>query len=586
MGELERSNLQVQDEFTTLGEHFKNQVLLTDKLLAKGKSLTSSTHSEEDSDLFSRAIELIDNSIKFAISSSERNECLIDSFARYRNQYEIVRKGEAQLARTLVPLQIIERLFRIEAASLRPELQSSFESLTKEIAGLHNEMRKILDDQFAMLRETGDKIDKTRIKLVEHSQKLGQMVAKTRHEIDVALMQIDLGIENNRTRNLKIAEATRKISGKTDQVMIGLQQQDFMNQRCQHVFFGIDKLIKELEFSNKPRSPRSIKVLAPLIHLENKQLESIQNELDGAYVSIAEGFQDISILLNKVGEDHLSKENLERTVDSVNEVVESLLHSIEQSRNLVDLAESGAIYTTQAVETFNGNATNVTSTLRDIASGIKLIAINAQIQAAQIGEGTGLEVLSGRTCDLSDETGTYTLQIGKELESLMQLLESVLTECEDIKTHSRERIEILDTDGNSIRSSMKTYQTAASEGLRDFSNLLREGCTNAHEMISLSRFSRSPQATIESIRSILTEAEESLPQKFDSRKSSLKSILPDLLEHNYTMDSERRVHEEAMQVFHTKKPSTNSRLKAQQDRVESEINQGNEEQLSENIELF
>ncbi|MBC2606429.1 methyl-accepting chemotaxis protein [Pelagicoccus albus] len=519
---------------------------MTDKLLEQGRAITSHQDSGEKSGIFDQALELVTSSIDFAVTSSASNTRLVEAFTRYSEQYNIVKKGEAQLAKTVVPLQIIERLFRIEASNLPQELQSSFDSLSKEIASLHGEMRLILDDQFAALRATGQKITSAKSQLSEHSRQLSELVAKTRVEIDSTLVNIRENIELNQLRNQKLLEITHKISVQNEQVMVGLQQQDFMNQRCQHVIQGINRIIEGLNDKNGLLNQTGLNAIAPLLFVESKQLQSIQTELDGAYASIEQGFQNTSDLLEGFGEKQLSHVNLEETKNSITVVVDSLLQAIEQANHLAKTAGEGTSAISQAVDSFSGTASDVTRNLFTIASGIKLIALNAQIQAAKMGEGTGLEVLSGRTCELSSETETHTRQIGSELENLSSLLESVISECSSLQSASAQKSGFLQAKGDKIREGLSGYRRQTSESLNAFSQSLKDSYQNAKRMVVASKLPRAPQETISLIRAKLEEAELCLPQRLGSLKPS---GISHTVQHNYTMESERKVHEEALKIF-------------------------------------
>src|SRR5690606_26276634 len=333
-----------------------------------------------------------------------------------------VLQAEIRLAKTFVPLQIIERLFRIEAAALPSEMQTVFEALTQEIAALHREMRSTLTQQFESLAATQRLIEAAMVQLAKRAEAQKARVAETRLGVDRSLALLDERIEGNRRRSARLAAEARLMAEAASDVMVGLQYQDVMRQRSDHIREALAELVERAEACSSRNSPIDAARVRRVCQIEARQIEAIDIDLGAAAKRISAGIEALSRRLEGIDRDRLSLADLRAAIASAAATVDTLVSSPRKCEALVSRPLAGARETYDSVEAFGGIAMNVTAALQRLTVDIKLIALNAQIQAAQMGEGTGLEVLSEQTCELSEQTGRFTSEIGKDLEQLVSLL--------------------------------------------------------------------------------------------------------------------------------------------------------------------
>ncbi|MDQ8203870.1 hypothetical protein QEH54_12660 [Pelagicoccus sp. SDUM812003] len=543
----------VQDHFTTIGEHFKKQALLTSEMLQQGRRITDSENDESSqTELFREVVELVRGSIDFLSECVEQSRDLVHHFERYRDQFESVQLSENQLSRTLTPLQIIERLFRIEAAALPLEMQAAFESLTKEIAHMYSEMRRTLEVEFQTLRETQSRITRTHDYLVDYCVRLEERSQTAKRDLEQALSEIERNLSQQTESNRKLAEAATTISGCNDAIMTGIQYQDAMRQRSEHVEHAIGDMLQTLQKTGGSPSYKS--QIGQLCRLETQQVSSILSDLSQASSQIGGGLRRVDQTLVHIDQECLPEGGIEQSLQRTTCIYDTLLKTLAEARELTEIARDGAQQTQAALDSLDGTASNITTSLTELATGIKMIALNAQIQAAQMGAGTGLEVLSGRTCELSDNTSKSTKAIGIELEQLVARLEEAIKNCSETQNHAIERTQNLNTRGRELESKLVERQTSAENGLSQLGRLLEQCRFNAERLSIDPNRERAQKQLLQSVRDRL----QGIADRHRQRRSEPLKV-SEATSSRYTTDTERAIHQQFLQASapqrSTKKPA-------------------------------
>lgn len=538
----------VERRFVSIGSLFHEQVLINDQLVRQSDELSKLVGEDNDGkNLLQRSQELAENALQFVDESATRSLSLVAHLDTYDQQIQTVQQGEAQFTRTLIPLQIIERLFRIESASLPSDMQSAFISLTQEIATLHGQMRKTLSKQFHSLSANREQISVAKTQLRLHATSLAQRVAQTRAGVASRMEDLDRRIISTHEKDTRLGSISRELARETSDVMVALQYQDTMRQKADHVHEALVDLRGQL-LNSRSLSPKQVSEVAML---ETRQLDNIKLGLEEASNDIANGIQQMGARLDDIDRDCLALDDIEQTVVSAQSVSDILLHTIAEARSLVAEALSGTEKTYAAIQTFGNAATNVTSTLRQLAFDIRLIALNAQIQAAQVGAGTGLEVLSERTCDLSEETGQFTRQIGVELEELIRLLTGVDAECQKLRSESQDHLDRINSKSETQEDELVVYRSRIADVLEGASELIHRSRQNASALLNKTDFSRLSRQPLVALQTVLHDIQSAALQLAPRRarvspEDGAKSL--DRLNARYTMDSERMVYAETFGV--------------------------------------
>lgn len=545
---LDRAAGDVERKFGEVGALLKEQVILNDSLVQQSGGLAQlAGGTAPDSGPQGEAEALVLDTLGFLEKSAGQTSGLLERFDRYQAQIRDVKQGESQLASTLVTLQIIERLFRIESASLPAEMQSVFESLTQEIGQLHGQMRETLTQQFGALSDTGKRIEIAKTSLKHRSSRLSGRISATRSRIHDSLADLGLRAAESRERAVRLDSLVGQMSQDISEVVVGLQYQDITAQKAQHVKEAVRELRARQDGAKGLRRAPFLRQSEQICNLESRQIAAIQQDLDRASASIAGGVRQLFDKLKEIDRDCLSLADMKRSVRSAESMADTLLGSLDEARELAELALSGARETHEAVASFGGAATNVTSALGRLSLDIRLIALNAQIQAAQAGAGTGLEVLSERTCDLSDQTSAFTRDIGAEIAKLLALLDDVVNECGEIRAAAELHLGNLSARGDTLREALLERRASTAASLEAMGQALERSHRNADAMLRSADLSGVSQAPLAELRATLDAIGAAARRGAGSRAShgNAEDLAP--LNRRYTMESERAVHAAAVE---------------------------------------
>ena len=98
------------------------------------------------------------------------------------------------------------------------------------------------------------------------------------------------------------------------------------------------------------------------------------------------------------------------------------------------------------------------NTVEEIASEFRLVALNAQVYAAQHGAATGLEVLSTRTCDVADEILEVGGEMSNALGDLQEGLARSLSRCQASLAESSELRESIQEEGGRDEETLHDFR--------------------------------------------------------------------------------------------------------------------------------
>jgi methyl-accepting chemotaxis protein len=258
---------------------------------------------------------------------------------------------------------------------------------------------------------------------------------KLRAGIGEALLRLEAQLEANRQRDVRLTEVTDALSEKLGGMVSALQYQDILSQRLQHVRQGLESVAAQSAALKENAGVDALTFLRDAASVESAQLEDVEGVLEGAVESLRNALDGLARETGDLGTECTLLNGVEFPCAAADGMVQVLLDII---RDNVELIQSTAVESGEIrglLEPIGGLLGNLTGSILELAARIRLIALNAQIQAAQTGDGTGLEVLSSRTRAIAEEMGAVVSEIADELAAMKDGLNSGLEDIE--RTHAR-----------------------------------------------------------------------------------------------------------------------------------------------------
>jgi hypothetical protein len=327
-GELEKQFLVTGSELESLaglGGQFVKQVQ---------KLLGLAAGNECDGPVFANAIQLIEHATRFLVGCQTKTDEMLELLRSYHAQVKQLLCVETELRRTMLPLQSVQILFRVESARLDPGVQQTFAGLTQEMASLHSQVREIFGTKFKQLEQTHQTIGQVIGQLARQSQSLQQIMSIQKTQIESSLATLKKEMLSNVERDARLGQLSKDLAREVEQVVMGLQFQDIISQKLEHVNAALPPM--EAKFAELKAAASRHTTHVPLqflqqsCRLEAGQLQAAQTELAEAEAAIQGGIQKVLVHLTETDAHSLSLNEFKRLTTSFDGMVQALVEMIEE----------------------------------------------------------------------------------------------------------------------------------------------------------------------------------------------------------------------------------------------------------------
>ena len=447
-------------------------------------------------------------------------------------------------------LYIFEVLIKIESTYLG-EMEGEFVNLAIDIKKLSQQIKEKtanINNHISLLNA----IITNNISIINKEIDLGN--AKTRsaiNETDASLSNLEQA--NNRFLDVgrQIALIADKNSENISDVVQAMQFHDIFRQQVEHVIESIEALdfdLPDQENGNNPeieaRQTEIIVKTGDVCELQQAQLQFASLELFGAVTSIVDNLRSIGAAQKQMTKDIYSQ------TGSMDSSGASFLGDVARRMALIAelLSASSSTNATMAdimqevIATMH-EVTGFVADIQDIGHEIIQIALNARIKAACTGsEGAAMSALSEEVGQLSEDAVQRTGIITRTLTEIHAVTEVLSTESGSAQTTLGDQLSgmqgevaqiltILESAGVELFSLLQQVQSQVNALTGEI-----ESVTNSIDVHK--RTKTMAERVLADLEKIFTEARAICPAS-----AAFKEDLRRMAE-KYTMESERRIHEE------------------------------------------
>lgn len=413
-GRLEKDFLTTSQAMEELSKH-------GDEFMQNVKSLVGiATGKQGGVSVFNEAIKVVQDPLNFLIESHDR---ALGVLSQLRDSSENIAKllgTQGDIQRAMAPLKHIQTLFKIESAPLGHDVQVVFASLTQEFEQLQAQVTELFTLKFKELQNIKLTIEKAALSLQTQSDKIWALVSAEKNHIECSLGKLHQDLDKNHQREANVFQNSQNVTDAIQQVITGLQYQDIINQKAQHVDKALGEMLEGAGDSEEAR-----RLLAQISRVQTEQVASIRHDLSHAEETVRNGTNAISVALEMANTQCISLEEFDRLTTSTDGMVQVLLDVFATLRLQIDLTVKLCTEMTDALRPFDGLASDLTQVARGLSHRIHLIGLNAQLRAAGVQNGIGLEVLSAHTSEISRETGELSRQVAQRLDGLLSGLSEI-----------------------------------------------------------------------------------------------------------------------------------------------------------------
>lgn len=561
---LVAASSQLESQFLKTGSELERLAEYGDRFVKQVEQLIGlATGKHCDNAVFIDAIGLIEETTNFLGACEKETGEMLELLKTYESQIADLLGVEASLQQAMLPLNIVQTLFRMESAPLGLEVQQMFTALTQEIEVLHTQMRDIFGTKFQQLEQTRHTIRQVIQKLERQVGSLREVTTMRKQQIESSLATLKKEMLNNQDRDVRLSRLSHDLAREVEQVVMGLQAHDIVNQKLQHVGAALPHILTQAAYPARLADPEAVKGAIQFVRqssrLEADQLQLAGQELAGAEAAIRVGMEKILCHLSEMDSRCLSLEEFTLLTTSFDGIVQVLVETIEEVRTLVAETVTNAAEAYELLRPLGTLASDLTEVIRKMSGKIQLIGLNAQVKAAQAAQscrGGGLEVLSARTSEISLETSRISEQAASQLDALVSGLAQTVKAFAGLQSRGQAHQTLLDRQGRAHEQALHAIRDRGLETLRGIGTSLEEIKKQAQRALASVDFKAFHEKNLPALEQPLRALSNVAEAWLRAHQFALvETNLVEKFKHDYTMASERKVFADAV-ATHAAPPDT------------------------------
>lgn len=533
--QIEVLGSQLEQRFLTIGSHLDQLSEASDRLLASSECLAKLAIGEhENRAVLATATQALQTALHQVQTQEEASQEFALTLTTHLEEITKARSHEVTLRSCLAPLRPIQTLFRVSAAALEADAQGTYASLAQEIDQLNQQVTALLSKQFQSLADYRTRIGQLVQRLHDTHQSQQHALAADAEHLTGSLNSMHTALLQSQGRDLRLSAAARACHEQVGHLVMAMQFQDITRQKLQHVETAFRRLAESL--SDVSLDDATAADLHATAAVQLAQLETVEHELREAETKMLHAVTRLLERVEELTNEGVQLRQAPTLIATDLGVVAELLTGFGGLRRLVTNDAAMRAEAHQALDPLAGLASNLTGSMRDVSLRIKFIALNAQIQAVQIGNGTGLEVLSQHTCNISDEVARLSERAAVELDALITSFAALLASCRELNQQALEQQAWLDSEGTGLESQLARFRSAGEVQLGAVANLgneLRAQLAGARADLS---FYEAAAPSFDLLRAPLTELAALTAHARHARRP-VRGLTEELQGH-YTMASE------------------------------------------------
>jgi len=540
-----------EGEFLAFGEKLRDFYSRTKEVSNLSASITEKMIGAEVTEAMEGLQEIFDRIGRLDGQSGRGRDALTSILERFAG----VRRHLQGFEKTVRNLHILCNFIKIESARSGRK-DTGFETLADDVRKLAERIESqsalLLEQSAALMTVIDQNLEKIRTFEDRQHQQAGRILHDAVADLN-AMREKHLRSTNAlKTLSLRWEELNRNIG----KVVSSVQFHDITRQRIEHVREALSELIEELQASDGQKNGKRGKSIAGVCtgriahvadtcELQAAQLRHARDEMVSAVVTLIENTRDIvrnvKEMTNETGqllgvsgmEGHSFFADLEGGLVSL---ISAVSDYVKVNREL-----SAALFkVTETVEEMS----SFVSEIEKIGFRMKMVALNASVHAAHIGEeGLGLGVLADALHPLSVETSSQIGAIAGALNTIIassrQLSEGLSGDAADPKEdieRTAEHLQATMAPLHSLDESNLAMLARIDEIVRDLSEDIDRTTTAIHVH---ERIDQEVGRVDAELTEIVTEMCAALPERNAGRERGSMEALSA----RYTMDKEREIHE-------------------------------------------
>lgn len=537
--ELKQVCAELENDFLTTGTVLERLAVEGQTFVSKSETLVGyATGRANGSTLLFEAMQMVQGPLTFLDSSHPKAQKILERLREDSCRIDELINFQEDLHRTIRPLKHLQTLFKIESAPLGGDVQGMFGALTKDIETLHDQIRELFTTRFQELRGVQQTVNQVIAELQAGTDNLWTNISKEKAQIEKSLGQLQQALIDNQARESRVSQLSKQLNLEIQDVVLGLQFHDIVNQKLQHTFTSVTRIEEQLQSATIGQGLRQICLL------ELHQLDAVRHDLSQAQTIIKNGIARLLDHLVTADSQCLMLSEFSHLTTSSDGMVQVLFDTFATLREQVAAILANSARAFEQLRSVGGLASDLTAVVRDLSQRIHLIGLNAQVQAAHVHQGVGLEVLSSRTSEISRATNEISKAVAAKLDQLVHDLADDVKALEVLNREALQQQASLDKEGSATEHSLHALRDTALTALNQIADLLDQIRTESQSLSTVVDYVPKAEPALKALESQLQALASAVPTHDATTTGAAQ--LTEKARNDYTMHSERKIFAEVM----------------------------------------
>lgn len=548
--ELRRTSSELDSIFLRVSNGLEKLANESVSLYTKCEAIRELHDGKESSSVLQPVVQLLNQPLNFLSTCVGEMRGLMTTLRRTDGQIGNILSTSSEVRRKMAPLTFMQVLFRVESVHLPSDLQSMFGALTEEIRRLHSRILETFNTRLEAVATSRGTVQLGVSKLGEILLENERTTEAQRLKVEQTLTALASELNENRSREDDLARLSQSISKRVGEIVVSLQSQDIISQRLAHVIESLDRISQLHSEAKQAGSPGEMGQFclytSKAARLQGEHLREIGAEATKSEATIQLGLGAIHQLIQEMEQCCSKPSTRSASGDTVGKA-EQLQHLIELLRDPLLDTQRRTASVCELIVSLGGQASDLTGIIKELADGIWLSGLNAQVQSAKVAVGTGLEVLSAQTCSIANETRVVATDICSQVDALVAEFNSVVIKLQGLRDTSRLQHAALSNEGTRQIQELFTLSAATNA----HAEAIRELATSIRSLIKVvqeeGHFASRTSTVVEQATSAIEELVRTstrIAHRLGAQE--LAPSLNKLLEGKYSMASEVATHQKAL----------------------------------------
>jgi hypothetical protein len=421
---------------------------------------------------------------------------------------------------------------RMEAARLDAESRGVFDTVAHAIEAMGTSISDTASEALGRIEQVVADTRRERADLQQHQLTLHaeaqRSVQRIRHELDVLKQALAPCAQHS----AKIGTRIEALKSSVNRAIVGLQGQDIVRQQLEHVAAGFDDM--ERFADDRAVRAQAARVQAGQLRAAKERIQSSSEVLT---LALAEIVTSGEVLQN---EFQAMEEGAGKALQECH-LATLFREETEKLSLIADQSEKSNRRIAELVVRVDEVIQDFSKRVSEQQFAVKIVALNAQIAAARLSQAGGLNRLAQETSRVSDDVGQMTVAMTGRLVEAVTLLRGIKDEADrfqEVIMRDKLGLETQSAEVNQMLADfLERIQGGAADVCSDFAKINAEMATLAQGFGLETHIDTAFAPCI----SFCDEA-----QGAEAPLALGKSYTIDT--QRYTMESEVRVHQQALQA--------------------------------------